>query len=66
MIGTITISSPLSPAIINPNVTSAGARLQYVEFFGKFFTGGGRAFDTFKPSEKYVDFEKENGGKKDD
>lgn len=42
------------------------ARLQYVEFFGKFFTGGGRAFDTFKPSEKYVDFEKENGGKKDD
>jgi V/A-type H+-transporting ATPase subunit I len=42
------------------------ARLQYVEFFGKFFTGGGRAFDTFKPSEKYVDFEKENGGNIDD
>ncbi|WP_430610375.1 V-type ATP synthase subunit I [Enterococcus sp. DIV0876] len=42
------------------------ARLQYVEFFGKFFTGGGRAFDTFKPSETYVDFEKENGGNKDD
>ncbi|WP_291290862.1 V-type ATP synthase subunit I [Enterococcus sp.] len=42
------------------------ARLQYVEFFGKFFTGGGRAFDTFKPSEKYVDFEKENGGTNDD
>jgi V/A-type H+-transporting ATPase subunit I len=38
------------------------ARLQYVEFFGKFFTGGGRQFETFKPSEKYVDFDKENGG----
>jgi V/A-type H+/Na+-transporting ATPase subunit I len=38
------------------------ARLQYVEFFGKFFTGGGRRFETFKPSEKYVDFDKENGG----
>ncbi|MBA5770737.1 V-type ATP synthase subunit I, partial [Escherichia coli] len=22
-----------------------GARLQYVEFFGKFYTGGGRAFN---------------------
>lgn len=42
------------------------ARLQYVEFFGKFFTGGGRRFDPFKPSEKYVDFEKENGGNNDD
>jgi V/A-type H+-transporting ATPase subunit I len=38
------------------------ARLQYVEFFGKFFTGGGRQFETFTPSEKYVDFDKENGG----
>jgi len=28
--------------------------LQYVEFFGKFYTGGGRAFDPLKTAEKYV------------
>ncbi|WP_122644905.1 V-type ATP synthase subunit I [Enterococcus mediterraneensis] len=39
------------------------ARLQYVEFFGKFYTGGGRPFRTFKPEEKYMNFEEENGGK---
>ena len=33
-----------------------GARLQYVEFFGKFFKGGGRKFSPFKPKEKYIDF----------
>ncbi|MGG5359029.1 MULTISPECIES: V-type ATP synthase subunit I [unclassified Enterococcus] len=31
-----------------------GARLQYVEFFGKFYTGGGRAFDPFRTAEKHV------------
>lgn len=31
-----------------------GIRLQYLEFFGKFFTGGGRAFTPLKASEKYV------------
>lgn len=31
-----------------------GARLQYVEFFGKFFTGGGRVFNPLKTAEKYV------------
>lgn len=31
-----------------------GARLQYVEFFGKFYTGGGRAFQPLKTAEKYV------------
>ena len=30
------------------------ARLQYVEFFGKFFEDGGRAFDPAKPSSKYT------------
>lgn len=38
------------------------ARLQYVEFFGKFYTGGGRAFKPFKPAEKYMNFIDENGG----
>lgn len=33
-----------------------GARLQYVEFFGKFYTGGGRPFKSFKPAEKYLNF----------
>ncbi|MDH6364763.1 V/A-type H+-transporting ATPase subunit I [Enterococcus sp. PF1-24] len=34
-----------------------GARLQYVEFFGKFYTGGGRAFKPLKTAEKYVNIE---------
>lgn len=38
------------------------ARLQYVEFFGKFYTGGGRAFKPLKPAEKYMNFMDENGG----
>lgn len=28
-------------------------RLQFVEFFGKFYEGGGRAFDAFKANTKY-------------
>lgn len=48
-----------------------GIRLQYLEFFGKFFTGGGRAFVPFKSSEKYVEViseenvQEENNGKLD-
>ena len=30
------------------------SRLQYVEFFGKFFEGGGEAFRPLKPATKYV------------
>ena len=30
------------------------ARLQYVEYFGKFYDGGGRPFKAFKSSENYV------------
>lgn len=30
------------------------ARLQYVEYFGKFYDGGGRPFKAFKSSEKYI------------
>ena len=30
-------------------------RLQYVEFFGKFYEGGGEAFHPFKENTKYVD-----------
>lgn len=44
-----------------------GARLQYVEFFGKFYNGGGRAFDPFKTEERYVNIEankkRKSGGK---
>jgi V/A-type H+-transporting ATPase subunit I len=36
-----------------------GARLQYVEFFGKFYEGGGRAFSPLKTEEKYVNIEQE-------
>ncbi|MDD3362039.1 MAG: V-type ATP synthase subunit I [Hespellia sp.] len=34
-------------------------RLQYVEFFGKFYEGGGKAFHPFKTNTKYVDFKEE-------
>lgn len=37
-----------------------GIRLQYVEFFGKFYTGGGRAFKPLKTEEKYVNIERKN------
>ena len=30
------------------------SRLQYVEFFGKFFEGGGQPFRPLKPATKYV------------
>lgn len=31
-----------------------GARLMFVEFFGKFYEGGGQAFSPLKVSEKYI------------
>lgn len=33
-------------------------RLQYVEYFGKFYEGGGRAFSPFKAEEKYINLKK--------
>lgn len=36
-------------------------RLQYVEFFGKFYEGGGEPFEPFKQNTKYYDFK---GGNK--
>ena len=33
-------------------------RLQYVEYFGKFYEGGGRAFTPFKAEEKYINLKK--------
>lgn len=35
------------------------SRLQYVEFFGKFFDGGGTAFNPFNKKTKYVEIIKE-------
>lgn len=34
-------------------------RLIYVEFFGKFYEGGGRAFKPLRPEAKYIDLEEE-------
>ena len=31
-----------------------GARLIFVEFFGKFYEGGGKPFRPLKPSERYI------------
>jgi V/A-type H+-transporting ATPase subunit I len=35
------------------------SRLQYIEFFGKFFEGGGRAFQPFRSRNKYVSIEEQ-------
>lgn len=35
-------------------------RLQYVEFFGKFYEGGGRVFNPFSEKTKYVKIKKDN------
>jgi V/A-type H+-transporting ATPase subunit I len=45
--------------LINFAVNALGAyvhssRLQYLEFFGKFFTGGGQPFKPLKPNTKYI------------
>lgn len=45
--------------ILNLAINLLGAyvhtnRLQYVEFFGKFYEGGGRAFNPFKEDTKYI------------
>lgn len=34
-------------------------RLQYIEFFGKFYEGGGRGFHPFRSNTKYVDIKEE-------
>ncbi len=34
-------------------------RLQFVEFFGKFYEGGGRPFEPFRAKTKYVDIQEE-------
>ena len=36
-----------------------GLRLQFVEFFGKFYDGGGRSLKPFKTYEKYVDIKQQ-------
>ena len=36
------------------------SRLQYVEFFGKFYEGGGTPFTAFKNETKYVEFKEES------
>ena len=33
------------------------SRLQYIEFFGKFYDSGGRAFDPLKIRTTFVEFE---------
>ncbi|NCC16065.1 MAG: V-type ATP synthase subunit I [Clostridia bacterium] len=55
--------------VFNIAINALGAfvhscRLQYVEFFGKFYTGGGRAFTPFERKTKYIKIlkeEKNNG-----
>ena len=39
-------------------------RLQYIEFYGKFYDGGGKVFKPFSIQTKYIQLkEQDNGGK---
>ena len=37
------------------------SRLQYMEFFGKFYEDGGRAFEPALPTEEYSEEQSEDG-----
>lgn len=50
---------------LNIGINALGAyvhtnRLQYVEFFGKFYSGGGRKFQPYRIKTKYYRFKEEN------
>lgn len=50
--------------ILNLAINLLGAyvhtcRLQYVEFFGKFYEGGGRAFQPFRQNTKYIEIKED-------
>ena len=49
---------------LNIGINALGAyvhtnRLQYVEFFGKFYEGGGRPFVPFQTANQYVEVKEE-------
>ena len=50
--------------LFNVLISALGAyvhtcRLQYVEFFGKFYEGGGRPFSPFKSRNKFITVKKD-------
>ncbi|KYH35018.1 V-type ATP synthase subunit I [Clostridium tepidiprofundi DSM 19306] len=50
--------------VFNIGINALGAyvhtsRLQYLEFFGKFYEGGGKKFSPFKPDEKFINIKNE-------
>ena len=49
----LTIGTALNMAISLLGAFVHSARLQYIEFFGKFYEEGGQPFAPLKPAEKY-------------
>ena len=51
-------SSDLAIGLLGAYVHTS--RLQYIEFFGRFFEGGGRQFKPLENNTKYVEIVKED------
>jgi V/A-type H+-transporting ATPase subunit I len=63
----ITVILLLLLHLVNLGLSALGAgvhslRLQYVEFFNRFYEGGGHSYTPFKIKRKYTKLEKENIG----
>ena len=56
VIGVIAVTAALE---VDGVTEGAGSGKGFVEFFGKFYEGGGRPFEPFQSDTKYVDIKEE-------